>query len=174
MANYNQWTNEKVYRSAAFLSAEEIAANRGAFFGSILGTLNHILVADTIWLKRFSQAPFLQKYEQTKALNDISRRENPASLDTILFSDFTELTEQRCVMDKAIIDFINELTEETITLPLAYINTKGVAFNKPFNFLLHHFFNHQTHHRGHTTTLLSQQGIDVGATDLMLLIPDAK
>lgn len=48
---------------------------------------------------------------------------------------------------------------------------KGVVSDKDFYSLVMHFFNHQTHHRGQVTTLLSQAGVDVGDTDLVVLIP---
>jgi uncharacterized damage-inducible protein DinB len=35
-----------------------------------------------------------------------------------------------------------------------------------------HLFNHQTHHRGQASTLLSQAGVDIGETDLLALIAD--
>lgn len=57
MAFYNQWMNAKVYDAASKLTAAELNEERGAFFGSIFGTLNHIVVADTIWLKRFATHP---------------------------------------------------------------------------------------------------------------------
>jgi len=49
LASYNQWMNSKIYEAATCLSASDLTDDRGAFFGSILGTLNHILVADIIW-----------------------------------------------------------------------------------------------------------------------------
>jgi uncharacterized damage-inducible protein DinB len=60
-----------------------------------------------------------------------------------------------------------------LSVVLTYANSKGVVSSKPFFGIVMHFFNHQTHHRGQATTLLSQAGVDVGVTDLMALIPDA-
>ena len=59
LARYNEWMNNKLYEAAATLPAGELAAGRGAFFGSLQATLNHIAVADTIWLKRFAAHPRL-------------------------------------------------------------------------------------------------------------------
>jgi uncharacterized damage-inducible protein DinB len=53
MANYNQAINIQIYTTASKLSAAELSLDRQAFFGSILGTLNHIPVGDIIWLKRY-------------------------------------------------------------------------------------------------------------------------
>ena len=75
MAAYNRWMNERLYESAATLDAATLTADKGAFFGSILGTLNHIAVADTIWLHRFAQ------HEASFAsLDDLSRFPRPSSL----------------------------------------------------------------------------------------------
>lgn len=78
MAEYNVWMNTKIYETASKLSAEELSENRGAFFGSIMGTLNHIAVADTIWLKRF--APLLQTHEELNFIRELSL---PRSLDAV-------------------------------------------------------------------------------------------
>jgi uncharacterized damage-inducible protein DinB len=166
MAQYNQWINEKVYSAAATFSAQELTLNRGAFFGSILGTLNHIMVADTIWLQRFATFS-----EPLPALNYIRNQAVPASLDQVLHEQFAPLKQQRQKMDQVIIGFINQISEEWLSLPLQYRNTKGEAHKKIFGQLLQHFFNHQTHHRGQATTLFSQTGIDIGITDVLVLIP---
>jgi uncharacterized damage-inducible protein DinB len=55
MSQYNQWMNQKFYQVAQQLGNEKVQQNQGAFFNSILGTVNHIYVADIIWLRRFSQ-----------------------------------------------------------------------------------------------------------------------
>src|SRR5690554_3984164 len=90
LANYNQWMNAKVYDAATQLSADELAKDRGAFFGSILGTLNHILVGDTIWLKRFATHPSCKD-----SLRENTTLDNPTSLNQIIFGDIARLTEHR-------------------------------------------------------------------------------
>ncbi len=67
LATYNQWMNAKIYEAAERLPAADLVKDRGAFFGSILGTLNHILVADMIWLKRFATHPACQHTLQAVA-----------------------------------------------------------------------------------------------------------
>ena len=166
MATYNQWINRNIYEAAAGLSEDEIEKDRGAFFGSIIGTLNHILVGDTIWLKRFAthEAVF-------PSLSYIRALEAPASLDVILYSQLSVLVEARTKMDKVIVQFSLELTDQAMASSLAYRNTKGQPFIKNFGHLLQHFFNHQTHHRGQVSVLLSQAGVDIGVTDLLAGIP---
>ena len=55
---------------------------------------------------------------------------------------------------------------------LSYKNMSGVDSSRNFGELILHFFNHQTHHRGQVSTLLSQHGIDIGVTDLLSLIAE--
>jgi uncharacterized damage-inducible protein DinB len=166
MAKYNQWMNEQVYKAAADLSHAQLIEDRGAFFGSILGSLNHILVGDTIWLKRFATHP--SKYNSLDYVDSLPK---PSALSETLYPDFNELQKARIIMDAVIVNFSLEASEQDYEHELSFNDTKGQPFNKKFGFLVHHFYNHQTHHRGQVTTLLSQLGIDVGVTDLLTLIP---
>jgi len=166
LAHYNGWMNTRLYDAAATLAPEELGRDRGAFFGSILGTLEHLVVADTIWLKRFAAMPGGEVLAPIVALAD------PPSLDAIQFGALAPLRERRELIDRAIEAFVAALDAATLDRPLAYLNLKGKPFAKSFGLLLGHFFNHQTHHRGQATTLFSQAGIDVGVTDLLMLVPD--
>ncbi|WP_444917895.1 DinB family protein [Microbulbifer sp. JMSA003] len=167
MADYNQWMNESIYESASNLSAEELSKDRGAFFGSIIGTLNHVLVGDTIWLKRFANHP-----SALKALDYVCGLENPQALNSIIHAKFESLKSARIEMDRAIQNFAHELTDEALSSVLSYNNTKGEPFAKNFGYLIQHFFNHQAHHRGQVSTLLNQAGIEIGVTDLLVSIPN--
>lgn len=167
MADYNQWMNENIYSAAAKLSASDLAEDRGAYFGSVLGTLNHIYVADIIWLKRFSDHP-----TGFKSLAFVQGMDQPASLDMVLHSNLDDLFRSRTKMDSVILEFSHELTDSVLESKLDYKSTRGEPFEKIFSALLQHFFNHQTHHRGQITTLLNQMGVDVGVTDLLVRIPD--
>jgi uncharacterized damage-inducible protein DinB len=165
LSRYNQWMNDKIYKAAGQLPADELARDRGAFFGSVLGTLNHIMVADIIWLQRFSEHP-----KQYTALEPVRAMPKPEALAQILVNDFSVLTAQRRNLDTLIISWCEQLDASDLVYKLAYRNMKGEAAVKNIGSLILHFFNHQTHHRGQTTTLLSQQGLDVGVTDLVTLI----
>lgn len=167
MAHYNQWMNDNIYRSCTQLSDAQLQENAGAFFGSIIATLNHILVADTLWLKRFAAHP-----SHYQSITEIVNQSSPTALNQILYSDLKSLTNARIMMDKTIIAFIDEIKESDLEQVLSYKNVKGEEMNKRFGSVLHHFFNHQTHHRGQVTTLLHQKGIDVGVTDLLAIIPN--
>lgn len=167
MAKYNQWMNQKLYEAAAKLPTEKLKEDKRAFFGSIIGTLNHIVVGDVIWLKRFSKHP--ANYVD---LEPVCKIEYPESLEQLLFGNFDELSEQRQKLDEIIINWCDELSESDLHHNLQYKNMKGQLAVKVFSSLVLHFFNHQTHHRGQVTTLLSQEGMDVGVTDLLALIPN--
>jgi uncharacterized damage-inducible protein DinB len=166
MATYNEWMNAKIYAAARSLSDEELSADKKAFFGSILGTLNHLTAADTIWLKRFAKHP-----ANHLALEPMQQLPDPKNLDQLLFSNIRELSEHREWLDRIIVEWARSITEPDLDHVLHYANMKGVPEDKNFYSLGMHFFNHQTHHRGQVTTLLSQAGVDVGDTDLVGLIP---
>lgn len=167
LAEYNRWMNDKVYEAADRLDTTSLTADRGAFFGSILGTLNHLVAADLIWLGRFREHPALPAL-----LDALDTWPTPASLDHLLYADFAELREQRRRLDALIADWAAALREPDLDIPLEYRNTKGVLARRDLGSLAVHLFNHQTHHRGQTTTLLTQAGEDVGVTDLLMLIPN--
>jgi len=93
-------------------------------------------------------------------------------LDQILFDDISSFYIERKKLDGIIVDFCNELKTEDITNTLTYINFKKEKHCKKFGYLILHIFLHQIHHRGQVTTLLSQENIDFGETDLPEIVPD--
>lgn len=167
MSRYNAWMNERLYAAASSLTDEALSAERNAFFGSILGTLNHLVVADRIWLGRYTFHP--ADYQALAALGTLNK---PERLDQPMAADIRELRVLRQRLDACIEALAQEIREEQLDQPLSYRNMKGVEARRNFFALLMHLFNHQTHHRGQVTTLLSQAGVDVGVTDLLMLIPE--
>jgi uncharacterized damage-inducible protein DinB len=168
LATYNQWMNRKLYEAAARLPEEELQRNRGAFFGSIFGTLNHIAIGDILWFKRIAGAlPGLASLACVDALPQ------PVFPSTPLCASLAGLATLRATLDDAIIAFCAEVEPFRLDEALEWTSTKGVKGRKVLGDVLVHVFNHQTHHRGQATTLFSQMGIDVGSTDLILLLPDA-
>ena len=165
-ASYNASMNEKVYAAAATLPMEELLADRGAFFGSVIGTLNHIVAGDTIWLRRFAGHP--SAFASLEAMADIPA---PAGLASRFSDDLQVLWKHRVRLDRIISAFAAEVSGPDLAQPLTYRNSRG-EFSKNFGSLLLHFFNHQTHHRGQASTLLSQSGVDIGVTDLLEWIAD--
>jgi len=167
MAGYNQRMNKQLYQAASDLSSSELEKNLGAFFGSIMGTLNHIVVGDVLWLSRFSS------HSSTyKSLLNIENYPKPNSLDEKIYSDFNELYLVRAEIDKIIIDWVGETSEDEFENNFLYRNSQGIESNRKFGEVVSHLFNHQTHHRGQVTTLLCQNGRDVGSTDYIIDVPN--
>ncbi|MFQ5487643.1 MAG: DinB family protein [Gammaproteobacteria bacterium] len=153
LSRYNQWQNRRLYGSCATLSDNQRKENRQAFFHSIHGTLNHLLLADRLWLGRFSVDPF-----------------PVTTLNQELYSDFERLRREREVTDRAICDWIDGLDAAQLDGFLDYTSVMSKHRHRlRLADILLHFFNHQTHHRGQLTTLLSQVGVDYGVTDLLWL-----
>lgn len=165
MARYNQVMNDRLLLVLEPLTDEDLALDRGAFFGSILGTLNHLMVADLMWLNRMR--PFYGT-----VLDALDHSPMPMRLDETLYTSLSQFKPARQDMDRLIIAFIKALTDEDIASPLTYRNRLGEPYTKVLGPVLSHLFNHQTHHRGQITTLLSQMGLDIGVTDLAPLIAD--
>lgn len=157
MARYNRWMNDRLYSVCATMSDGERRQDRGAFFKSIHGTLNHILLADMLWLDRFYG---VQPRWPCEALNEE------------VHADFDDLRAARVQLDGEIADWIDSLDADWLARPMTFTS---LVSPQPRTFLrwhaLMHFFNHQTHHRGQVTTLLNQAGYEPGVTDLMWL-PD--
>jgi uncharacterized damage-inducible protein DinB len=159
MARYNRWMNDKLYAVAEKLTDAERKQDRAAFFGSIHGTLNHLLLADRIWLGRFTGAT-LQEGELGPGIR---------SLDQELYADFDELRHERVKTDDDIDAFVAALTDEKLAGNLRFLR-RGAVNELPLWHAVAHLFNHQTHHRGQVTTLLMQAGHDPGVTDLMAML----
>jgi len=170
MAYYNRRLNKQVYEAASNLDSNTLTKDSGAYFKSILGTLNHILVGDLIWLNRFSNhsSSFI-------SLNKLSNYETPKNLDDILHQDFGQLRNVRSEVDHIIITWATSEAEQADYMrTFNYTNTMGLSASRNFGELVSHFYNHQTHHRGQVSTLLNQLGYDIGVSDFLIDIPDVR
>ena len=166
LARYNGWFNQRLYAACEQLNDEERKRDRGAFFGSIHNTLNHLVWGDRIWLRRFAS----QGVTFAALQGDVLDLAPGAVHGTVLYADWATLREKREQLDAAIESWAADMTPEFPLRTLRYANTKGVQREHPAWQALTHFFNHQTHHRGQVTALLAQAGIDPGVTDLLALI----
>ena len=138
-ARYNAWCNERLYEAAAGIPDSDYRADRGAFFKSLHGTLNHLLVGDRLWMRRFTGAG-----------------EIPPSLDTILHDDFEALRAARASEDVRIIRYVDRLTEDDLNGTIRFRTMVNPQFiEQTLSPALDHFFNHQTHHRGQAHALLT-------------------
>jgi uncharacterized damage-inducible protein DinB len=167
LATYNRLMNQRMFEVLLPLSQIQLNENRGAFFGSIHGSLNHILVADVIWLKRFAAHPAFTWQKEY-----LDQLEQPASLATILFDDFGSLKQMRVAIDDLLIDWITPLNLVDLEGVLNYKNMAGNPYCHELVSLVHHLFLHQIHHRGQVTTLMSQLDVDFGDTDFLEILPE--
>jgi uncharacterized damage-inducible protein DinB len=150
-AAYNKWANGVVYAAAQELSPEEFNANKGAFFGSMMGTLNHLLAADRIWMRRFT-----------------GEGDAPKALNTVLFPGFSALRQARDVEDTRIVAWIDGIDEKALGENFTYtpISTPEPVTQK-LGSAVFHFFNHQTHHRGQCHMILTSLGKPSVTLDLV-------
>ena len=157
MARYNRWQNENLYGAADQLSDEERRLDRGSFFKSIHATLSHIMWADQIWMSR---------------LSDWDAPEGP-SRDVPLYDDWEDLKARRFAADQVFRDWSDTLSQADVDGDLEwYSGTLGRGMTSPRGVCIMQVFNHQTHHRGQVSTLLFQNGIDPGITDLLEILPN--
>lgn len=170
LARYNHWFNQGLYDACEQLDDEERKRARGAFFGSIHHTLNHLVVGDQVWLKRLRQCAWDHGYGPGALTDQVLDLPDACSLDMVLYPRWADLRAKRLQMDLALQAWLGDLPEAFPNFTMRYSNSKGVQREHPAWQAMTHFFNHQTHHRGQVTTLLMQSGVDVGVTDLIALV----
>jgi uncharacterized damage-inducible protein DinB len=150
MARYNRWMNSRLCALCANLPDDERKRDRGAFFGSIHATLNHLLWGDRSWLGRFIGEPY--RY---------------AAFGADMYDDFAQLAEERELTDGKILTWAQSIAPEWLVGSLRYTSSvDGKTRELTRAVAVVHLFNHGTHHRGQVTTLLSQLGHNPGETDL--------
>ena len=151
MAAYNDWANSRLYDAAHALPAEEYRRDLGAAFKSIHGTLNHLFVADVIWLARFRDLP-----------------NPPWTLDHIAHDDPRELRARRDALDRDIRGYVGALTDALLAGEFEYMTvTNPRRVRQHLAPALAHFFNHQTHHRGQCHAMLTRLTGHAPALDLI-------
>lgn len=153
-AAYNAWANGTLYEAVSALDDNAYRRNLGAFFGSLHRTLNHLLAADRIWLKRFT-----------------GTGEAPTTLDAVLCEDIADLWAARQAEDARIVAYIDRLDEEQIARDITYTPlTNPTLITHPLGHALTHLFNHQTHHRGQCHGMLTAVGGPSLALDLIYFV----
>ncbi|MEM7683786.1 MAG: DinB family protein [Pseudomonadota bacterium] len=157
MADYNSWANCRVFDAVYGLADEVFRRDLGAFFHSLHGTLNHIYVADLVWMSRFRGLP-----------------NPPWKLSHIAHDEPGELRRRREALDRDIIGYTGALTEKQLAAEFSYITmTDHTRMTQSLSPALAHFFNHQTHHRGQCHAMLTQIGADAPALDLVFFQREA-
>ena len=149
MARYNRWMNERLYAAAFELDDADRKRDRGAYFGSLHRTLNHLAWGDRTWLGRFTGNLY-----------------GVPGWGADLFDDFATLAREREITDRQILAYCEALDPATLASTLEYRSTNGEARRMALWIALTHFFLHQVHHRGQALTVLKQAGKDIGVTDL--------
>ena len=160
LARYNRWQNRSLYAAADTLSDAERRRDRGAFWGSIHGTLAHILWGDQQWMVRLAGTP--------------SPRAKSGRESIDAYPEWAELTAHRIAFDEAIIRWADGLDPKWLAGDLTYYS--GIAkrdLSKPKWLLVTHLFNHQTHHRGQAHCMLTAAGAKPADTDLPFM-PDSE
>jgi len=150
MAGYGRWQNEQLLAACASLDDSVRKRPDNSFFGSIHGTLNHLIFGDLGWMTRFEtgqSVPFGPREE--------------------FHTDFGELREARRALDSRILAWAETIDEAWLAAPFRWTSRiSGQAYERPAWQLVVHLFNHQTHHRGQLTDQLARLGVDYGITDL--------
>jgi len=167
-SKYNSWMNRKIFEVSSNLADEERKKDVNAFFRSIHGTLNHILLTDRRWMSRFTKDD-----EQFKSFDENGNQIVIQSLNQELFEDFEKLKSERVHTDLQIENWIESLESKDLDQLMIYDNSFGKQ-QKPLWWAISHFFNHQTHHRGQITTILKQLGKDPGITDFVIFMREHK
>lgn len=155
MARYNAWMNERIYALLTPLDDAKRKMPRGAFFGSIHDTLDHIHTGDLLWMARFE-----------------GLERPPVAVGRRNLEDWSELRAARAAMDARIVAWAARLSPAWLAADYTWRSgMDGKERTQPAWLLVTHLFNHQTHHRGQVTTLMFQIGIDPGITDLPAMPP---
>ena len=156
MAAYNAEMNRRLYAAAGRIPDPARREPRGAFWGSLHGTLCHLLWGDQMWMSRFDG--------WTKPT--VIQNQSPALVD-----DFDELRRLRVDADEKISAWAGRVTEAWLAEDQTWFSSSvRKELRLPRSFLVTHFFNHQTHHRGQAHALITACGENTGDTDLFLVV----
>lgn len=155
MARYHRWQNASLFAAAATLPDEERRRPRGAFWGSIHGTLAHLHWADSIWLSRFHVV------EKPAA----GLKESATHIE-----DWDALVAARAALDEQMIAWVDGFAPGPVAGDLTwYSGAQGREATAPLPVVLVHLFNHATHHRGQVHAMLTAAGATPQDTDLFLM-----
>lgn len=151
LAGYNAWANRRVYDAVDPLPEADWRADCGAFFKSLMGTLNHLVATDRIWLRRFT-----------------GEGEAPTRLDAIIAEDRAALRAEREATDARIVAWVGSLDDARLASNFTYTPISvPTPVTQPLAPALVHFFNHQTHHRGQAHALLTRLAGEAPSLDLI-------
>lgn len=167
LARYNQEINTQLLHCCTRLSTEELNRETHSFFPDIISYWNHLLFGDLILLARLANNN-LANFSS----DELKGFPQPISPTDSYFQNIDDIIDTRTRLDLLIIKFFNELTELECEKIMTYKTTEGELVCKPVALICQHIFNHQTHHRGQLTCILSQLGVDYGCMDLPVIVAD--
>lgn len=167
MAKYNQRINAQLLDVCKQLNDEQLNCDTGAFFPSVMAHWNHILFGDLIMMQRLRNSGFIVLDSQVAEQLPCA-----AAVDDQFVTSLTELHNLRILVDNIYIDFTESLSEQDCRRQVNYQTTEGQTMSRNLAAFCQHLFNHQTHHRGQLSCLLSQFGLDYGCMDLPVVVPD--
>ncbi len=156
MAAYNAEMNRRIYGAADRLPEAARQLPRGAFWGSIHGTLCHLLWGDQIWMSRFDgwEKPAVHQKDSAN-----------------LIGKFDELKRARLDADQRILGWAARVNQDWLAQEQVWFSMSvNRELRQPRSLLVTHFFNHQTHHRGQAHAMITACGQKTGDTDLFLLV----
>lgn len=153
LARYHAWATHKLLADLAVLSDDEWHRDTRLFFGSVHRTVNHLLVADTIWHARFAE-----------------NRSPRLALDAELYTDRAAVGAALAGAVQRWAPWADAMDAARLDEALAYIRTDGQAARIPFAQALGHVFNHATHHRGQITAAVTALGHPGPSLDWVALL----
>tara|TARA_R100001377_G_scaffold35126_2_gene19383 strand:- start:3580 stop:4128 length:549 start_codon:yes stop_codon:yes gene_type:complete len=167
MSLYNQRMNSQLMGHCQTLTTETLEKNTHSFFPNIISYWNHILFGDLILMGRLAS----NNIAKLSPL-DFSEFPTPTSPQDIYHTNLLDIAMLRAQVDALIIRYCYNLIEEDCDRFITYTSTEGIAITKAVADVTQHIFNHQAHHRGQLTCLLSQAGVDYGCMDLPVIVAE--
>jgi uncharacterized damage-inducible protein DinB len=145
LAEFNRWANRHLHSACAKLMPAQIAEDRGAFFKSILGTLNHILLVDILYRERLEGV-----------------RSTFKTLDEILHDDFPSLSAHQSEEDQRWVALTKDINPDTLDETIGFwtLLDNPDRWEVPKHIYFTNLCQHQAHHRGHVHNMISQTGIE--------------
>ncbi|GAA0820826.1 DinB family protein [Colwellia asteriadis] len=167
LARYNQRINNQLLTCCLTLSNAQLTANTNSFFPTIISYWNHLLFGDLILLGRLAKNNIANI-----SIDDFSKFPTPKSPQDVYYNNLADIAQLREQLDRLIIQYCQQLTDEECRQSINYQTTEGQPMTKVVADVTQHIFNHQTHHRGQLTCILSQFNVDYGSMDLPVIVPE--
>ena len=162
LAEYNRRTNQEVMKILQGLEPEQLGRRIGGFFGSIIGTANHVLLSDIAWLRRFAHG--------SSALSEVQDEIPDIKANLLTDTPWTDLASLRPVreaVDALLQRTVDTIPQHELSLQLRYVDSRGDYYEKTLWVALLHVFNHQTHHRGQIALMLDELGVENDYSNLV-------